>query len=198
MPPYTILSHTTVRARNKQETKRTSCDTHENQKQRKCIHRVSCVRRAFCTRLGYFGYIIVAFGGCRFPALRLLFSSPLLVCPVYFELRRVYMYMHICVCICIYIYIERERDTCIYIYMYTCMYIHIYVYVYVFVYCTIFVQAFPADKWGQHYWGCCKSNELWQIGEKGTPWRFWEDKSRLTGVSKKFLCQKTQKSQRPH
>ena len=30
-----------------------------------------------------------------------------------------------------------------------------------------------------------------RLGEKGTPWHFWEDKSRLTGVAKKPLCQKT-------
>ena len=40
---------------------------------------------------------------------------------------------------------------------------------------------------GQHEWGRCKSHELWQIGEKGTPWHFWEHKSRLTGVHKKSL-----------
>ena len=26
--------------------------------------------------------------------------------------------------------------------------------------------------------------------KKGTPWHFWDDKSRLTGAPKKFLCQK--------
>ena len=31
---------------------------------------------------------------------------------------------------------------------------------------------------------------FWQIDEKGTPWHFWEDKSRLTGVPKKSLRQK--------
>ena len=30
-----------------------------------------------------------------------------------------------------------------------------------------------------------------RLGAKGTPWHFWEDKSRLTGVPKKSLCQKT-------
>ena len=39
-------------------------------------------------------------------------------------------------------------------------------------------------------WGRCKSNEFWQVGENGTPWHFWEDKSRSTGVPKKSLCQK--------
>ena len=42
-----------------------------------------------------------------------------------------------------------------------------------------------ADKWGQHSWGRWKSNELRRIGEKGTPWHFWEDKSRQTGVPQK-------------
>ena len=28
-----------------------------------------------------------------------------------------------------------------------------------------------------------------RLGKKGTPWHFWEDKSRLTGVPKKSLCQ---------
>ena len=27
-------------------------------------------------------------------------------------------------------------------------------------------------------------------GKKGTPWHFWEDTSRLTGVPKRYLCQK--------
>ena len=30
-----------------------------------------------------------------------------------------------------------------------------------------------------------------RLGEKDTPWHFWEDKSRLTGVPKKSLCQQT-------
>ena len=34
--------------------------------------------------------------------------------------------------------------------------------------------------------------------EKGTPWRFWEDNSRLTGVPKKCLWQKYGNSQWPH
>ena len=48
-------------------------------------------------------------------------------------------------------------------------------------------------KWGQHQWGRCESNEFWQIVEKGTPWHFWEDQSRLTGVPEKSLCQKALK-----
>ena len=47
-----------------------------------------------------------------------------------------------------------------------------------------------ADEWGR-----CKSNEFRRIGEKGTPWHFWGGKSRLTGVPKKSLCQKTCKLQ---
>ena len=43
-------------------------------------------------------------------------------------------------------------------------------------------RVLVADKWCQHKWGRCKS--------KGAPWYFWENKSRLTGVPKKFLCQK--------
>ena len=35
----------------------------------------------------------------------------------------------------------------------------------------------------------CESNEFWLIGEKGTPWHFWEYTSRLTGVPKKYLGQ---------
>ena len=34
-----------------------------------------------------------------------------------------------------------------------------------------------------------EGNEFRRIGEKGTPWRFSEDKSRLTRVPKKSLCQ---------
>ena len=48
-----------------------------------------------------------------------------------------------------------------------------------------------ADRWDQHPRGRCKSNELWQIGEKGTPWHFWEDKSRLTEVPTTSLCETT-------
>ena len=33
----------------------------------------------------------------------------------------------------------------------------------------------------------CKSDEFWQMREKGTPWHFWEDKRRLTGVPKKSV-----------
>ena len=54
------------------------------------------------------------------------------------------------------------------------------------------------DEWGQHWWGRCKSNEFRQIGEKDTPWHFWEDKSRLTGVPKRSLCQNTYNLQWPH
>ena len=32
-----------------------------------------------------------------------------------------------------------------------------------------------------------------QIAEKGTPWHFWEDKSRLRGVTQKSLCQTNMK-----
>ena len=46
-----------------------------------------------------------------------------------------------------------------------------------------------ADQLGQHKCGRCRSNEFSQIGEKGTPWHFWENQSRLTGVPKKSLCQ---------
>ena len=46
-----------------------------------------------------------------------------------------------------------------------------------------------ADKWGRHWWGCCKSNEFRQLGDKGTAWHFWEDKSRLRGVPNKSLWQ---------
>ena len=36
-----------------------------------------------------------------------------------------------------------------------------------------------------------------RLGEKGTPWHFWEDKSRLTGAPKKSFSQKTQKCSDP-
>ena len=55
-----------------------------------------------------------------------------------------------------------------------------------------------ADKRGQHEWGRCESNDFWQIGQKGTPWHFWEDKSGLTGVPKRSLCQKTWSLRWPH
>ena len=30
-----------------------------------------------------------------------------------------------------------------------------------------------------------RNNDFWRIGEKGTPWHFWVDGSRFTGVPKK-------------
>ena len=30
-----------------------------------------------------------------------------------------------------------------------------------------------------------------RLGEKGTPWHFWEAESRLTGIPSRSLCQKT-------
>ena len=47
-----------------------------------------------------------------------------------------------------------------------------------------------ADKWGRHEWGH-KVADFDRLGKKVRPWHFWEDKSRLTGVPKKSLCQKT-------
>ena len=83
------IPYDTVRARNKQETQRETCDAErEPQKHRKRINRVPCVRKAFCTRLGYLESIIGAFRGHGFHALRLLFSSLLLAFPMYFELKR--------------------------------------------------------------------------------------------------------------
>ena len=34
-----------------------------------------------------------------------------------------------------------------------------------------------------------------RLGEKGTPWHFWEYESRSTGVPKKFICQTTRNLQ---
>ena len=51
-------------------------------------------------------------------------------------------------------------------------------------------MSLVADRWGQHSWGRCKSKYFWQIGEKDTPWHFGQDKSRLTRIPKRSLCQK--------
>ena len=51
---------------------------------------------------------------------------------------------------------------------------------------------------GSTLMGPLQNNEFWQIERKGTPWHFWEDDSRLMGVPKKSLCQKTWNLQRPH
>ena len=75
-------------------------------------------------------------------------------------LHYVCVYIYIYIHIHIYIYRERER--------YTHTYIHTYIHTY-------------------NKWGSCKSNEFRQTGEKGAPWHFWEDKSRLTGVPKKSV-----------
>ena len=50
--------------------------------------------------------------------------------------------------------------------------------------------ALVVEEWGQHLWGRCKVMSFDRFGEEGTPWHFWEDKSKLTGVPKKSLCQK--------
>ena len=39
--------------------------------------------------------------------------------------------------------------------------------------------------------GPLRKYEFRQIGGKGAPWHFWGDKSRLTGVPKRSLCQKS-------
>ena len=35
--------------------------------------------------------------------------------------------------------------------------------------------------------GPLKSDEFWQIGEKGAPWHFWEYTNRLMGVPQKSV-----------
>ena len=80
-----------VRARNKQETQRTTCDTaREPKTMQNYVPRALCTQSLLhgSTRLGYFESIIVAFRGHGCHALRLMCSSLLLVFPVYFELRR--------------------------------------------------------------------------------------------------------------
>ena len=38
--------------------------------------------------------------------------------------------------------------------------------------------------------GCKQVINSVRLGEKGTPWHFWQDRSRLTGIPQKYLCQK--------
>ena len=80
------LRFDTVRDRSKQETQRETCDTAREPKATQ-VHE----SRSFCAqglphgsaRLGYFGYIVVVFRGHGFHALRLLFSSLLLIYNIY-------------------------------------------------------------------------------------------------------------------
>ena len=58
---------------------------------------------------------------------------------------------------------------CIHTYICIHKYIYIYIYTYIYVLCI-------------HFWE-----------KESTPWHFWERKSRLTGVPKSSLCQKTLK-----
>ena len=51
-------------------------------------------------------------------------------------------------------------------------------------------QVLVADKWVNTNGATVKARILTDW-EKGTPWHFWEYKSRLTGVPKKSLCRKT-------
>ena len=104
------------------------------------------------------------------------------------------------------IIITNIHNTYIYIcnmYMYIYIYIYIYtgmrvcVYIYIYIYNYLFrpprgwrsLESLAVDKNGvsTNESGRCKSNVFWQIGEKGTPWHFWEDESRLTGVPNKSL-----------
>ena len=51
-----------------------------------------------------------------------------------------------------------------------------------------------ADKWGTNGTAAKVTNfDRWR--EKGRPWHFWGDESRLTGVHKNSHCQKTRKLQ---
>ena len=61
---------------------------------------------------------------------------------------------------------------CISTYIYIYIYIYIYNYIYTYIYIYIYVLA------------------RLEIGEKGVPWHFWEDKGRLTGVPKESLWKK--------
>ena len=54
--------------------------------------------------------------------------------------------------------------------------------------------SFGCGQMGSTLMGPLQNNEFRQIGEKGTPWHFWEDHSRLTGVPKKSLCQQKHES----
>ena len=83
--------------------------------------------------------------------------------------------------------------------MYMYMYINIYIYIY------IYIRHRAAQHRGPHHhrsihWlrtdgvntnrDAAKVVDFDGLGTKGTPWHFLEDKSRLTGVPKKSLCQK--------
>ena len=46
---------------------------------------------------------------------------------------------------------------------------------------------------GSTLMGPLQKYQFCQIGEKGTPWHFWEDESRLTGIPKNVPLSKTMK-----
>ena len=80
----------------------------------------------------------------------------------------------------------RERGIHIYIYIYTHIYVHAYICVYViYIYIIKKDGIIPAKYYLRGMTG--QSIRPGMLGEKGTPWHFSEDKSKLTGVSEKSL-----------
>ena len=60
----------------------------------------------------------------------------------------------------------------------------IIIYIYIYIYIHIIISLWST------LMGPLQSSEFRQIGEKGAPWHFWEDKSRLPGVPQKVTVEK--------
>ena len=70
--------------------------------------------------------------------------------------------------------------------------IYIYIYVYIMRVCVcVYIYIYTNNGVNTTNGAAAKVMNVDRLGQKGTPWHFWEDKSRFTGVPKKSLCQKT-------
>ena len=94
------------------------------------------------------------------------------------------------VCIYIYIYIHIHTYLPTYPPTYLPTYLPTYIHTYIHTYMHTYIHTYlVADTWGFNTNGAAaKVASLGRLGEKGTPWHFWEDKMKLTGVPKRSLC----------
>ena len=106
-----------------------------------------------------------------------------------------YTWIHLsCMYVCIYIYIYMYTYVCVYTYMYAYIYICTYILsmcihicIYIYIYITERERETLHNVWlrtnGVNTAGAAANvTNLDRLGKKGTPWHFWEDTSRLTGV----------------
>ena len=122
----------------------------------------------------------------------------------------IYTYTHIHIYTYTHIHIHTYTHILyIYIYTYIHVYVIIYIYIHIYIGCGAGAEASSQaggliDLWlrttGVNTNGAAAKvmnfDRLWK--KVIMPWHFWEDKSRLTGVPKRSLCQKAWNSQWPH